>query len=104
MTNIPAGYGVCPCCGGSGRVKLSEGDAWMRAWKDLSYYDPETDTKTCHNCGGQTMGGKAIGYTKLDKGTGKGCHHEYVGRNAGRCYTIYTCKKCGSSYDIDSGD
>ena len=85
----------------------------MRKWKGvLSYYDPETDTKTCQNCGGQTMYGKPLGYTKVDPNTppmqflidGLGCHHEYVGRNAGRCYTIYTCKKCGSSYDIDSSD
>lgn len=104
MSDIPVGYGVCPCCEGSGRVKLTEQDAWMRKWKNLSYYDPETDTKTCQNCGGQTMYGKPMGYTKLDEATGKGCQHEYVGRNAGRCYTVYTCKKCGSSYDIDSSD
>lgn len=23
---------------------------------------------------------------------------------AGNCYHVYTCTKCGSSYDIDSGD
>jgi hypothetical protein len=110
---IPTGYGICPCCKGSGRVLIEEGDAWMRTWKGgLSYYDPNTDTKVCQNCGGQTMYGKALGYTTIDPNTdpmqfmidGLGCKHEYVGREAGRCYRIYTCRKCGHHYDIDSGD
>lgn len=103
--SIPTGYAVCPCCGGSGRQALTEGDKWMRSWKGgLSYYDPVSDTKNCQNCGGQTMYGKALGYTKVDPATGNGCEHTYVGRKAGNCYHVYTCTKCGSSYDIDSGD
>jgi DNA-directed RNA polymerase subunit RPC12/RpoP len=70
----------------------------------MSGYDKETDTMACRNCGGQTMYGKPLGYTAIDPETGLGCKHEYVGRDAGRCYTIYTCRKCGSRYDIDSGD
>ena len=102
---IPDGYAVCPCCHGTKRVALTESDDWMRKWKGgLSYYDPETDTKTCQNCGGQTMFGQALGYTKKRPGTDVGCLHEWTGRDAGRCYTIYTCKHCRSTYDIDSGD
>lgn len=105
VNNIPEGFAVCPCCHGTGRRSLSKEDAWMRTWKGgLSYYDPTTDTKVCDNCGGQTMYGRAQGYVKKRPGTDEGCIHEYVGRNAGRCYTVYTCKHCSSSYDIDSGD
>ena len=32
------------------------------------------------------------------------CDHEYVGVSRGRCYTVYTCKKCNVSYSIDSSD
>jgi hypothetical protein len=102
---IPKGCSVCPACNGTTRVKLADGDAWMRTWKGgLSYYDPDTDTKTCDNCGGQTMSMKALGYTKTRPGTDQGCLHEYTGRSAGRCYTVYTCKHCHSTFDIDSGD
>jgi hypothetical protein len=76
---------------------LTEFDLKYEWNKNKTHYD-------CDNCGGQTMYGKPAGYTKLDPKTGLGCLHEYHGRNAGRCYTIYTCKICSSHYDIDSGD
>lgn len=98
---IPAGCGICPVCNGTTRRAVLPSEESYK--KIMAGYDATTDTMPCHNCGGQTMFGKAVGYTKLDPETGMGCRHKYVGRKAGRCYTIYTCK-CGSSYDIDSGD
>jgi hypothetical protein len=98
--DIPQGYAICPCCHGSTRIPVPEN---LRQY-NLAGYDKTTDTLACDNCGGQTMNLKALGYTKKrNPEDTEGCKHEYVGRNAGNCYTIYTCK-CGSSYDIDSGD
>lgn len=93
------GYGICPVCNGGSRVSAADND-----YKHIvSGYDKETDTLPCYNCGGQTMYGRPSGQVRL-RPDGTPCKHEYVGRNAGRCYTIYTCKHCQSSYDIDSGD
>lgn len=100
--DIPAGCAVCPTCNGTKRRPVLPSEQSYK--KIMSGYDAATDTMACGNCGGQTMYGRSLGYTKIDPATGLGCEHEYTGRNAGRCYTIYTCKKCGSSYDIDSGD
>jgi hypothetical protein len=99
---IPTGNAACPCCSGSTRRPVLPSE---EQYKDImSGYDKATDTMACRNCGGQTMYGKPLGYTKIDPETGLGCEHKYIGRDAGRCYTIYTCRKCGSHYDIDSGD
>jgi hypothetical protein len=32
------------------------------------------------------------------------CVHEFEHRSGGNCYHIYTCKKCGARYDVDSSD
>lgn len=102
---IPNGCAVCPACNGTKRLPLTDQDAWMRAWKGgLTQYDPETDTKTCDNCGGQTMSMRALGYTAIRPGTNEGCLHKWKGESAGRCYTVYTCQFCFSRFDIDSGD
>lgn len=105
-TPIRKGEGVCPVCNGTTRVApLTEQDAWMRTWRGgLSYYDPATDTKTCRNCGGQTMSGIATGVVRL-RPDGTPCTHSWKGREAGRCYRIFTCiHGCGTSWDEDSGD
>jgi hypothetical protein len=94
---VPVGHDVCPACQGTGMVLLTEAELKYSWNKDKTH-------RMCSNCGGQTMGGKALGYTRIDPATGKGCLHSVTGRNAGRCYTIYTCTKCKFSYDIDSGD
>ncbi len=95
---VPKGNDVCPRCEGTGLLPLSEKDLTYSWNKGKTHYG-------CTNCGGQTMSGKALGYTKIDPNTGKGCLHSFVGRNAGRCYTVYDCKNgCGYRYDIDSGD
>lgn len=91
--------GPCPVCSGTGRVPA--GDYKYKAI--ISGYDAATDTQSCRNCGGQTMYGVASGQVPL-RPDGTPCKHEYEGRNAGRCYTIYTCKHCGDKYDIDSSD
>jgi len=93
--------GTCPVCNGSGRVALSDRD--RKYAPNLYGYDKETDTVPCRNCGGQTMYGEPTGKVLL-RPDGTPCVHEYVGVQRGRCYTVYTCKHCGSSYDIDSGD
>lgn len=95
---IPKGYAECPKCKGTGI-----GDALTE--KDLSYSWNKGKTHfRCNNCGGQTMGGTPLGYSKINPDTGLGCLHQFVGREAGRCYRIYTCIHCKYNYDIDSGD
>jgi hypothetical protein len=32
------------------------------------------------------------------------CDHDFEHRSGGNCYHIYTCKKCGARYDVDSSD
>lgn len=99
---IPENCGVCPKCKGTKRRPLPEN---MRRYAPhLATYDGATDTLACDNCGGQTMSLTATGYTKKSNPHDtEGCLHKFAGRNAGNCYTIYTCKFCGQSYDIDSG-
>ena len=94
---VPVGNAICPKCEGTGLLPLSEKDKQYSWNKDKTHY-------ACINCGGQTMSGKAMGHTKIDPSTGLGCDHTFQGRNAGRCYHVYTCTKCRISYDIDSGD
>ncbi len=96
---------TCPKCNGTARRPYpTEHDPDRRFARMTATYDEATDTLACNNCGGQTMSLTATGVTRVDPATGLGCLHAYSGRNAGRCYTIYTCAKCGDSYDIDSGD
>ncbi|QGH72973.1 MAG: zinc ribbon domain protein [Siphoviridae sp. ctdEk19] len=90
--------GICPACQGTTRQPAT------RYQRSCRGYDPETDTTPCRNCGGQTMGGEATGKVPLDRATGKPCLHSFEGKIAGRCYVVYTCRSCGYSYDIDSGD
>jgi hypothetical protein len=63
--------------------------------------------------GGQEQKGKTNivavfpnNYTKEDYVTVVeiGCDHDYQGKAVARCAYDYTCKKCGFSYFIDSGD
>ena len=88
--------GICPVCNGTKKIPLTEEE--KKQW----WYKDQTE-RECFNCGGSTMYGKASGFVRL-RPDGTPCKHEYIGRNAGRCYTIYTCKHCGDFYDIDSGD
>ena len=95
--------GTCPVCQGTGHMPCPDNlrDYGKRyGWYG---YRAEDDTVTCTNCGGQTMFGKPTGQVRLRPDMFP-CVHEYTSRNAGRCYTIYTCKHCGFSYDIDSSD
>jgi len=92
---------TCPVCNGSGRRPVPED---QQRWKTImGSYDAATDTFSCDNCGGQTMYGKATGLVPLNK-EGNPCRHEYTGLSRGRCWTQYTCRHCGYSYDIDSSD
>lgn len=91
--------GICPVCTGTTRVPAGDNQ-----YKHvIAGYDKETDTFACTNCGGQTMYGRATGRVPL-RADGSACRHEYVGRDAGQCYTVYTCRHCNHRYDIDSGD
>lgn len=91
---------TCPKCNGTTRMPAPPSN-----YKHiLATYDRETDTLACNNCGGQTMSLKATGETTIDPATGLGCLHNFEGRNAGRCYTVYTCTKCQATYGIDSSD
>ncbi len=92
-------HGTCPVCNGSGRVPAGD-----NKYKHITAgYDKDTDTFACNNCGGQTMYGRPTGKVPL-RADGTPCRHEYTSRTVGRCLTEYTCKHCGSSYQIDSGD
>ena len=90
---------VCPVCNGTGRRPAGD----YKYKNIVAGYDKDTDTLLCNNCGGQTMTMSPTGKTRM-RDDGTPCVHEYDSRQAGRCYTIYTCKHCGYSYDIDSGD
>ncbi len=97
---VPQGHGICPVCNGSTHVELTDEEK-TKSWNKGYTH------RTCTNCGGQDMSGKAKGHTPLNPATGKGCHHSYTGRPHMRwkCYTIYTCNHgCGHTFDIDSGD
>jgi hypothetical protein len=102
---IPAGHAVCPKCNGTTRRPYDYTHDPSGKWrKGRATYRESDDTLACDNCGGQTMSLQAKGHTRIDPATGLGCMHNYVGRDGGRCYTVYTCAKCGSGYDIDSSD
>lgn len=104
---IPAGHGICPKCHGTTRVAV---DATGKPVDQAPPYPrwPQYAAQgfmECQNCGGQSMAGKARGYTKLrSPEADEGCLHEYMGITRGNCYTVYTCKHCGDRYDIDSSD
>jgi hypothetical protein len=91
---------TCPACNGSTRRPCPPTSRQYR----LATYRESDDTLACNNCGGQTMGLKATGVTRVDPATGLGCLHDYRGRQEGNCFHVYTCTKCGDRYDIDSGD
>ena len=96
-------YGVCPVCNGSGRMPTPD---YLRQYGEKNGwygYDKADDCCTCTNCGGQTMYGKPTGKVAL-RPDGTPCKHEYTSATVGRCLTRYTCKHCGSSHEIDSGD
>jgi hypothetical protein len=91
--------GPCPVCNGTTRVDAGD----VKYSRSLYGYNIDDNTVPCKNCGGQYMFGKPSGVVPLRK-DGSPCTHEYSGRSGGRCYTIYTCNHCSSSYSIDSGD
>jgi hypothetical protein len=102
---VKADYAICPKCAGSTRRPYpTEHDPDRRYAEMTATYDKLTDTLACNNCGGQFMSLRATGYTKKRPGSNDGCLHEFVGRNAGNCYTEYSCKHCALSYAIDSSD
>jgi len=89
-------YGVCPVCNGTKEVPLTDNELKYSWNKDKTH-------RACTNCGGQTMYGRATGEVPL-RSDGTPCKHEYTSQTVGRCLTRYTCKHCGSSHEIDSGD
>jgi len=91
--------GTCPVCNGSARIAAPD-DRYKTVY---SGYDAAANTLPCKNCGGQTMYGRATGQVPL-RPDGTLCQHSYISRNAGRCYTIYTCEHCSHYYNIDSSD
>jgi hypothetical protein len=95
------GYGICPVCNGTCRVKVPER---MESYKNvMAGYDKETDTLACSNCGGQYMYGTPRGEVRLNRDNVP-CTHKYTSQTVGRCLTRYTCSDCGDRYEIDSGD
>lgn len=92
--------GICPICNGTGSVLITEA---QRKYQHINALRIDEDHEQCRNCGGQTMSCRATGKVNL-RPDGTPCKHEYRGENAGRCWTIYTCKHCGDRYDIDSSD
>ena len=96
MPNI----GACLVCDGTGRIPANHADPYH---KRLAGYDKTTDTAPCRNCGGQTMSCVGTGQVWL-RPDGTPCVHEYEYKLLGNCWHGYTCKHCGYSYTIDSGD
>lgn len=97
---------VCPVCNGTARQAL---DSTGKPVEQAEPYPrwPQFAAQgwmACRNCGGQTMSLIATGKTYPRNDTGEPCKHEFVGRNAGRCYTVFTCKHCPETYEIDSSD
>ena len=95
--------GICPVCNGSGKRTLQEKELVYA--NCISSYDPATNTASCLNCipKGMFASNVATGKVRLNK-QGQPCTHEYESRKIGRCYYQYTCKHCGDSHSIDSGD
>lgn len=91
---------TCPVCNGSARIP-----AGNTAYKTImASYDAGTDTFSCRNCGGQTMGGHGTGRVRV-RPDGMPCTHKYEGQQKGHCYWEYVCMNgCGDRYCIDSGD
>lgn len=88
--------GTCPVCNGTKEVALTEIE------QKYSWNKGKTH-RACTNCGGQYMYGSPRGEVKL-RPDGTPCTHNYTSKTVGRCLTEYTCKHCGDSYQIDSGD
>lgn len=98
---IPHGMGTCPVCNGSKRVhEVIPEYAKKYGWYG---YSPNDDMVDCTNCGAQKMYGKPSGMVRLNH-EGLPCKHSYDGQNIGRCLFQYTCKHCGDSFQVDSGD
>ena len=93
--------GICPVCNGSRRIPVS--DEHQRYKTVVAGYDAETDTFPCGNCGGQYMFGTPTGQVKR-RADGTPCTHRYISETIGNCLHRSTCKHCGDSYTIDSGD
>ena len=96
-------HGTCPVCNGSGRMPTPDRLRQYAEQYGWYGYSKEDDRCTCTNCGGQTMYGQATGQVHL-RPDGTPCTHEYTSATVGRCLTEYTCRHCGHSYQIDSGD
>ena len=96
--------GICPVCNGTTRVPVPE---QSQSYKTvMASYDRVTDTLRCRNCGGQyQFGGRSIpsGYVALRE-DGTPCVHDYNSETIGNCLHRSTCRHCGDSHDIDSGD
>jgi hypothetical protein len=99
-----------------GQARIKELPYKVRETLGLQQANPN-GVWTCHYFlkveGGQQQTGKTNivavfpnNYTKEDYVTVVeiGCEHDYQGKAVGRCAYDYTCKKCGFSYFIDSGD
>lgn len=97
---------TCPVCNGTCRQELDASGKPVGQASDYPRWPQyaKQGWMDCRNCGGQTMSMAASGKTYARRDTGEPCRHEYVGQNAGRCYTIFTCKHCPDQYDIDSSD
>ena len=106
LEDAPTGMGICPACSGTKRQPV---DATGKPVGQSTEYPrwpqyAERGWMECRDCGGQTMSDTGTGFSLIDPSTGEGCMHTYRGQNAGRCYTVHTCAKCGDSYGIDSSD
>jgi hypothetical protein len=89
-------HGTCPKCHGTKRI------SYAGVQKHTSYikgYNAADNSVVCDNCGGQTTEGKASGLVFLNKNK-EPCLHDYTEK----VYYRYTCKHCGSRYEIDSGE
>lgn len=98
MTN-----GICPICNGTGHKPCTDNLREYGAKSGWYGYRASDDTVRCDNCGGQYMYGTPTGQVKL-RADGTPCTHRYNSEKIGNCLHRSTCKHCGDSYTIDSGD
>jgi len=45
---------------------------------------------------------RSYGSERVEYFTWKSCDHDFTGKTIGNCLRLYTCTKCGESYEIDS--
>jgi hypothetical protein len=88
---IPERHAICPLCKGTGLgTELTVQQ--LKRWPYLTHFK-------CGNCGGRTISGVAIGYTRMDPLTRRGCLHTFTEGSSIDGIVIFNCTRCNYSYE-----